>query len=160
MVKDIKVSTPTGHCLFCDDIRHEINGKFSLIGNYGSDLRPFTSFPLVLPKLCVYLSYFQRPVDGFQDVKFEIVLNSKETNTTVWEILVQGSSLENAPRPEATDEQADPVIGIHVPLEFQNFVINETGYLRVYAQRGDERMRIGSLKIEQPTTPQDAKPIN
>ncbi|MCB1821140.1 MAG: hypothetical protein KDI73_06110 [Candidatus Competibacteraceae bacterium] len=38
--------------LFCDDIRHEINGKLSYIGVYsGALLVP--AFPATLPKLCV-----------------------------------------------------------------------------------------------------------
>lgn len=38
--------------LFCDDIRHEMNGKLSYIGVYsGALLVP--AFPATLPKLCV-----------------------------------------------------------------------------------------------------------
>jgi hypothetical protein len=39
---------------FCDDVRQEIGNKFSLMGCYGTDLY-VPSFPITLPKLCVFV---------------------------------------------------------------------------------------------------------
>jgi hypothetical protein len=39
---------------FCDDVRQEIGNKFSLMGCYGTDLY-VPSFPMTLPKLCVFV---------------------------------------------------------------------------------------------------------
>ena len=39
---------------FCDDIRQEINGKYSLIGCYTDDII-VDKFPTVLPKLCAQI---------------------------------------------------------------------------------------------------------
>lgn len=38
--------------VFCDDARHEVNGKVTLVGCYGPDML-IGSFPAVLPKLVV-----------------------------------------------------------------------------------------------------------
>lgn len=38
--------------VFCDDIRYEIGGKFSLIGVYNGNLI-VPAFPVKLPKLCI-----------------------------------------------------------------------------------------------------------
>lgn len=42
------------HTIFCDDIRHEINGKVSYIGVYSESLLA-PVFPITLPKLCISL---------------------------------------------------------------------------------------------------------
>jgi hypothetical protein len=42
---------------FCDDIRHEIGGKFSLVGCYGGEMI-IDKLPIVLPKLCAQISVF------------------------------------------------------------------------------------------------------
>ncbi len=40
------------HVLYCDDIRHEITGKTTLVGVYGSVMF-VREFPAMLPQLCV-----------------------------------------------------------------------------------------------------------
>lgn len=39
--------------LFCDDIRHEISGKASLMGTYGADMY-VPDFPITIPKICAF----------------------------------------------------------------------------------------------------------
>jgi hypothetical protein len=147
MKVDVKRQTPNGYCLFCEDIRYEQNGKFSLMGNFGSSLHPLNSFPLNLPKFCIYLSYFQRREDGFKDIRFEVVLTSKDSDQIIWESTIPSAALESAPKSDEIDESDDPLIGLHLPLEIHNFAIGGRGKIRVYANRGDERLRLGSLSI-------------
>ena len=147
MTNEIKRQTPSGYTMFCEDIRYELNGKFSLMGNFGNTLVSLGPFPLILPKLCLYLSYYQRREDGFEDVKFEAVLIAGDQQTTVWETSIPSSALESTPITEDVKKSDDPVIAMHLPLELQNFLIQGPGRIRVYAQRGEERIRIGSLSI-------------
>jgi hypothetical protein len=42
---------------FCDDIRQEVGGKFSLIGCYGTSIQ-IDPLPSVLPKLCVAVKVY------------------------------------------------------------------------------------------------------
>jgi hypothetical protein len=44
------------YAIICEDIRHEIGDKFSLIGIYGSDIH-VAQLPFLFPKLCVAISY-------------------------------------------------------------------------------------------------------
>jgi hypothetical protein len=44
------------YAIICDDIRHEIGDKFSLIGVYGSDICA-VELPFFFPKLCAVVSY-------------------------------------------------------------------------------------------------------
>ncbi|MDY6950872.1 MAG: hypothetical protein SWE60_05125 [Thermodesulfobacteriota bacterium] len=44
------------YAIICDDIRHEMGDKFSLIGIYGSDIY-VAQIPFLFPKLCVVVAY-------------------------------------------------------------------------------------------------------
>jgi len=44
------------YAIICDDIRHEMGDKFSLIGIYGADVY-VAQLPFLFPKLCVAVSY-------------------------------------------------------------------------------------------------------
>lgn len=43
------------HAVYCDDIRHEVGNKTSLIGLYSGQLGA-SEFPCALPKLCIVIS--------------------------------------------------------------------------------------------------------
>ncbi len=56
----------TFHGLYCDDIRHEVGGKLSLIGCYSGDMLVHT-FPITLPKLCIHFALatpIEKPFEG------------------------------------------------------------------------------------------------
>lgn len=46
--------------IFCDDIRHEINGKMSLMGVYG-DIMYVPDFPITISKICAFFELRVRP---------------------------------------------------------------------------------------------------
>lgn len=46
------MSNRSVHCVFCDDIRHEVGGKVSLMGCYNYQMI-FDKLPITLPKLSV-----------------------------------------------------------------------------------------------------------
>lgn len=46
--------------IFCDDIRHEINSKMSLMGMYG-DIMYLTDFPITVPKICAFFELRVQP---------------------------------------------------------------------------------------------------
>ncbi|MBP7231357.1 MAG: hypothetical protein KBA28_05440 [Syntrophaceae bacterium] len=50
------------HAVLCDDIRHEIGNKISLMGVYGKDIL-VPDIPYVLQKLCLWLSLKEPQVD-------------------------------------------------------------------------------------------------
>lgn len=50
---------------YCDDIRHEVNGKLSLIGCYAGEMY-VPSFPVTLPRLCVHFTLTTPNVEPFE----------------------------------------------------------------------------------------------
>ena len=84
---------------FCDDIRHEVSGKISLIGVYaGHMLVP--AFPLVLPQLCLVISVLTPVEHPFQ----KLILRVLKDDT----VLIEGEIPEaELPKAESTPVVSD-----------------------------------------------------
>jgi hypothetical protein len=68
---------PNFSVLFCDDIRHEVGGKVSLMGIYGSHLL-VPSMPLHLPKLAIHFN-IELPIELKPDsIKINILIDGKQ----------------------------------------------------------------------------------
>ncbi|MFC0709234.1 DUF6941 family protein [Azorhizophilus paspali] len=58
------------YSLFCDDVRHEINGKTSQIGIYQGSMY-LDKFPAHLPKLCIIISAATHIENPFKEITFK-----------------------------------------------------------------------------------------
>lgn len=77
---------------FCDDIRHEIGGKFTLVGCYSGEMI-IDKLPAVLPKLCAQISVFtpfERPFERLLlraslngDILAELDMPTREMNESI-----------------------------------------------------------------------------
>lgn len=68
------------HATFCDDIRHEIGGKISLVGCY-SDKLLVSEFPQRLPKLCAQVLLATEPL--YDDTDFTVFIKDQSGNEIV-----------------------------------------------------------------------------
>lgn len=48
---------PSVSAIYCDDIREEVGDKLSYMGVYGQTLFVRSGFPIVIPKLCVVVTF-------------------------------------------------------------------------------------------------------
>jgi hypothetical protein len=136
---------PSGNAIFCDDIREEVAGKFSLIGCYAGDMQ-FTNvvFPIGIPKLAIFvlarlppreipplqlLVYFPGDVDDAPGVKMDI-------SPIPWE--------EGPGVPEA-DLERTPLL--RYSLMITPALFREPGFVRVRLMYGQQRVRLGALKV-------------
>ena len=65
------------YSIFCDDIRHEVNGKLSLIGTYDTQLL-IPKFPATVSKLCVIVTVVTSPNEPFSDAYVSGKLGDQE----------------------------------------------------------------------------------
>ncbi len=73
---------PFGLTIFCDDIRHEIGGKTSLIGCYNQAmLVPSASFPIILPKLAFSVSVVSPKMERLKKLELLIYLPGDHDDT-------------------------------------------------------------------------------
>src|SRR5215467_682878 len=69
---------PIGYTLFCDDIRLEVGNKVTLVGIYTTGMVVPQSFPITLPKFCLWINY-QEPMDAtWREIKFQVLAPGQE----------------------------------------------------------------------------------
>jgi len=148
-----------GGVTFCDDIRHEVGGKFSFIGVYSGlmHIHGATPFPCILPRFGIS-AYYSQAIDAVvTPIKFLIYMPGETDNPSIVfdapDEAIEKSTREAWEREQATKEKPEPdaprsyaQVGINAvlsPLE-----IKCPGSLRVRVTRGDDLVRLGSLEIE------------
>lgn len=71
------------HGMFCDDIRHEVGNKITLVGCYGNELF-FNEKLRALPRLCAHFSlavFDEEDPEGSQQVTVEVLVGKKPQGT-------------------------------------------------------------------------------
>lgn len=141
---DIFVST-----VYCDDVRQEIGGKYSIMGIYNSDLI-VTSFPSTLTKLCVQVT-----------IRFPIQTNAKNL---VVKVMNANETLAEIPLPEGdlqamrmeilkNDEEPDEVqfLGVAVNLQFPSLQVGQRAKIRSFAIVDGTEIKGNNLMVRLPT---------
>ncbi len=143
----------SGSAIFCDDIRQELGGKYSLMGCYTGSIVFSDALPTVCPKFCIQaelsipLNYDFRTVNFFLEVEMEDGESHK--------IFETGAIEPERPR-NLTEEQAakdDAVLQINIPVTFTPFEVPTLGVLKMRAYVDDRLIKLGSLIIETATKP-------
>lgn len=147
-----------GFTLFCDDIRQEVDGKLTYIGVYSADMVVHVPFPVTLPKFAFGITFLQHKRIFDPNIGLRIFLPGDLPN----EASIQGNLSEKAEgsigagldaqerlrhpsvRRDPEDEQ---VVVLHANAILGGLIIKEPGKIRVRAVRGEDMIRLGSLRI-------------
>lgn len=145
--------TPHVETLFCDDIRHEINGKLSYIGVY-ADALLVPAFPATLPKLCVSIKI----VSPAHALLRSLTLRVLKDDATLQEIVVDEDQLASATDAfaELNDEerQRQHVQTLQYLLEFSPFHLETTCTVQVRALVDGVELQGAGLRVDQmPSSP-------
>jgi hypothetical protein len=141
-----------GYTIFCDDIRVEVGGKLTYVGAYQGTMVVQGTFPLLLPKFAMHFVYMQRRPNIVPPTKIIVV-----TPGTTEEDPAIGIEIPEAAALQAiTNSETLAGIGTETayaamqgPIMLTNFVIAEPGIVKVRAIRGDQFIRLGSLRVLQ-----------
>jgi len=132
------------HAIYCDDIRYEIGGKISLVGMYRATML-VPEVPVVLPKLCVYLSA-STPLDRpYKMVRFTLYLDDDVLSEAEMESDFDPASIANAGKDLRLVCQTD--------MEMSPFEIKKECIIRARAIFDDEDESKGpglSIKVVAP----------
>ncbi len=140
----ISPSTPGGYSIFCDDIRHENNGKQILIGLYNADML-IDAFPILLPTFQVLIRYQERPGESSLPVKF-VITSPHPTDEKIFEAEVPRENFEKVLIP-SDNNLDDPFVSLNLHASFAGFVLAGPGRIKVRAYRGDDEIRLGALRV-------------
>ncbi len=134
-------SLPSGHTIFCDDIRHEMGGKITFVGTYTNVMYVNGNLPAVLPKLCMGIVYRQEQ-QSLEGATIKIFMPGEDDdNPTAMFHVEPQADLIPPPSEQFTFNE------FRIFFEAPGVLIQEEGRIRVRAYRGDDEIRIGALTV-------------
>lgn len=121
---------------FCDDIRHEVNGKVTLVGCYEGDLQ-VPEFPALLPRICAVVRVLTPMAHPLRQVRFTVMKDEEQ--------LIEGLANLDAVESQESD-------GFQVQMMFAHFVISPLALeapcsLRVRAHADGEELKGLGLSV-------------
>ena len=130
-------------CLFCDDIRHEVGGKISLMGVYGDEMSIHSQGNNMLERLSILLTV--QIENNKKPFQLEVVLYGPRENDE------NRMSVELKPLKDIASKTSTA----HIPFPFLNIPLPEKkGDIRVVAIIEGKEYNAGKLTIintENPT---------
>lgn len=150
----------SGFTVFCDDIRIEIDQKFSFIGVYHGVIRVVDAFPIVLPKFGFGIVITEDIEDArrrVHELQLAVLMPGKD-EPLYGQPFPAEHIREAAARSEEgiIDGESPIMIRLEVPLVVAPLVLERPGLIKVRVTDGIEIGRLGSLRIEPVAVPQTA----
>lgn len=139
--------TKNFYAIYCDDIRHEVGNKQSLIGVYNGVLK-VTSFPAVLPKLCIFFTAISPASDPF----IEMTIRLYKDKDAIIELPISGQNLSSPPLNGDVKKDKDKVIVYKTGFAISPFPLDGPCTLRVRAYADGKEYKAGALTIESDQT--------
>jgi hypothetical protein len=147
---------PFGIAIFCDDVRQEAGGKISLIGCYGTDMQfADVTFPITIAKIGIYM-VARLPVDrATPPIQLLVYLpgDSDDAPTTKFdfplppEMQTPWADGKDPMWPAAQMSDVDRAHMLRHHLVISPAVLKEEGFIRVRMMYGEQRVRLGVLKV-------------
>jgi hypothetical protein len=144
-------TTPFGYTIFCDDVRQESNGKLFYIGVYQGDMIIHVQPPTMLPSFVAIVHYLERPGESGLPVKMKMFAPGAES-TPIFEFDVPVEQMRSSPLPP-DKEGEDKVLRASIPMKLAPFIVPSEGLIKIRAYRGDDEIRLGTLRVQFQTPP-------
>ncbi|MDE4134550.1 hypothetical protein PXK00_15635 [Phaeobacter sp. QD34_3] len=141
-----------GVTVFCDDIRHEVAGKMTLVGCYLAEMNFSNPPPGVLPTFAALVNV-RIPLSIEYDKLTLLVV--KETGSEVEEIFrteVDNPSTSLNSDPQDDGGEAPSIAMIAVPVRWSLMEFSKPGFIKVRGYLdGDAEIRAGALRVNFPS---------
>lgn len=168
MIKLVESPDVFGSTVFCDETRREDNGKLIHIGVYQGVITVLHPFPVRLPTFCFAVSLAQRASVFNPKIVYRIYLPGDPDDASSDKASIIAEMDEN--NPGGMIKHADAIadaMGVpdenrkfvcsHANIAFRDLQIKEPGSIKVRADIGEIRYRLGSigvLQVPKPATEQ------
>lgn len=134
--------TPYGYTIFCDDVREEVNNKFTYVGVYAESLI-VPSLPVTLSKFVINTHFLQHPDDEIRPLK--VVVYGPESETVpIFDLDVP---FDNQGLPSIDSVHTTPMMDLNLSFVLSPFEIKHEGFIKVRFHYGNEVLRVGALRI-------------
>jgi hypothetical protein len=131
---------------FCDDIRYETGGKFSLIGVYHEALIfAGATFPFTLNRLGLSITFVEHPSAPVADIDIHVLLPGDVREKPAFAFRIEPREVQPIPDdPEGTRR----TLNFHLMLG--PLTIRQSGLIKVRLINKGRRYRAGALHVVQP----------
>jgi hypothetical protein len=153
------IDTPDvyGYTIFCDDIRHEVNGTRSFIGVYSGIMFIQSSFPVTLPKFAIAVTILQRKTVFMPNVglRFHLPGDTEEKSSIQADLseVSAGAVLADIKTRSHIKDEPHAYFALHGNFVLAPFNIPSPGDIKVRAVCGENIYRLGSLRVIQQPAP-------
>lgn len=141
-----------GITVFCDDIRHEINGKITLVGCYASELNFSGPPPGVLPTFAALVNLRFPRGNTFETLNLSVTKVEDGETSEIFAAetrIAPEAFLENSD--SAAGNAGEKVLSVVVPIQWTPLVFSAPALVRVRAKLDSgKEVRAGSLVINFP----------
>lgn len=141
---------PYGITTFCDDIRHEINGKLTLVGCYASSLNFNGPPPGRLPTFAALINLRVPTHIQFEKISLRVIKVEGSEETIILEAEVENSKeLSEVPPENTLDSQGEgKVVLMAFPCQWTPMKFSKAGQVKVRAYLDNDReVRLGTLSV-------------
>lgn len=139
-----------GTAIFCDDIRDEVGGKKALMGVYRGVLFYKEKLPIVLPRLGIFVRYFEEVGFFRDDIQINVWFPGNEYDSPGHQVKIERNTISPNPSFKVEDEpfpDSTPRTQFDIPILISPYVIERNGIIRVRAICGDTVTGLGTLQI-------------
>ncbi|MCA3715523.1 hypothetical protein [Phenylobacterium sp.] len=134
------------YTIFCDDLREEVGGKFSLMGIYRNILIPSAPLPISLPHFAAVVHFVEPATEEFKALTIRLYFPGQDENEPP-AAQVDIAADQNTAPPE-TDVPLDrQVRSLAIPFRIAPLKLETAGRLRVRIERDGEVILAGTLQI-------------
>lgn len=130
-------------CQYCDDVRHEIDGKLTLVGLYQGGMQINAPVPIAGPNLRIICNIGSPADQPIKTLTIRIMLGKQELVTTS----LPEAALVDMQRQVNTPPQNERGYMMNVIIGLPPFVITEATHLDVEIDADNEKLRPNSLDI-------------
>jgi len=156
-----KPESSFGYCIFCEDIRQEVNNKLTFVGVYfGAELNVLGVLPAGIGKFCIQAMFKQRVADGLATLTFEVHMpGDDDDKPSARQVALAEQISAGLPTPPSDIE--DPFFLIGMAIQVIPLEIQQEGKIQVSVVRNDKRYRLGQLKVRSlPPPSQNQEAVN
>jgi hypothetical protein len=140
---------PHGFVIFCDDLRQEVGGKVSLMGVYNGFMFTGLPFPTQIARLGIYMNYFEPAELELTPLSFKVILTpDAEEPVTMIESQLDAPALPPPPAAAHLAPSEKTRRSFAQVIILNSIQLAKPSTLKVRAYRGDEEVRLGTLRIE------------
>lgn len=137
----INPNLPSGHTIFCDDIREEVSGKITLVGVYAAAMY-VQEIPSTLPQLCASLVIREKP-DSASKVIVRILFESDGEDRLLMETEYSVEGQLSLPPTEEFSMRE-----IRLNAKMAHFEIKSEGRLKARAFIDGDEVRLGAMPVQ------------